>query len=214
MKKILTLVFALGVFGANAQITENLYLDFNVGTRFGGTHSELTELGAGLNLNGAIGYQINDMFAVRGGLAFDTYNAKPIVGEGRDRSLLTRLTLEGVLNVAEVADFMPEPFGLLFHAGFGFGTNSNPDFKEKYVGEFTDKAFKGNDDMFTIMFGLNPKYHVNDNIAINLDLTYALLLSQDHYVDRKFDNSLITGAGGLFTTSVGITYTFGSTSAE
>jgi hypothetical protein len=213
MKKILTLVFALGVFGANAQITENLYLDFNVGTRLGGTHSELTELGAGLNLNGAIGYQINDMFAVRGGLAFDTYNAQLIVGSGRDRSLLTRLSLEGVLNVAEVADFMPEPFGLLFHAGFGFGTNSNADFKEKYVGEFTDRGLKGNDDTFNIMFGLNPKYNINDNIAINLDLTYALLIGQAHYVDRKFDNSYVKGTGGLFTMSVGVTYKFGS-SAE
>jgi hypothetical protein len=189
-----------------------MYLDLNLGLRSGGNHSAKSDLGAGFHIDGSVGYDFNTKFGMKGDLAFDIFNAKGTgtLKDKNDKSLMTRVSLQGVVSISELAGFGTEKFGLKFHGGLGFATNSNPSFKDSYekanTNGFKDGGFKGNDDMFTIMFGLMPQYHVNDKISVNLDLSLVLLTGQANYVDRSFDNSIKKSTGSIFNTAVGISY--------
>jgi OOP family OmpA-OmpF porin len=209
MKKIIVSVFTLFALGANAQsFTENLYFDLNVGTRVGGFVSDSSTLGAGLHLEGGVGYELNELYAIKGDLGFDTYSATNSASV-RDRSLGIRASLQGVVNVSDLAGFGTETFGLKFHGGFGLYTNSNPSYKDNYItntGEFEDPLFKGNDDMINFIFGLNPQYHLSEQLSVNADLSLVLLAKQSHYVDRVFNSSVNNGMGNIFNASVGISF--------
>jgi len=211
MKKLVLLFCSAVTFGSFAQFsTDNMYLDLNLGLRSGGNHSAYSDLGAGFHIDGSVGYDFNTKYGVRGDLAFDIFNAKAKVGSSNDKSLMSRISLQGVVNVGELAGFGTEKFGLKFHGGFGFATNSNPSFKDsqekKNAAGFKDGGIKGNDDMFTIMFGLTPQYHINEKISVNLDLSLVLLTGQANYVDRSFDPSIKKSTGSIFNTAVGISY--------
>jgi OOP family OmpA-OmpF porin len=207
MKKLTFILFtALSVSAFAQSITEKLYFDLNVGTRTGGRSSDLSKLGAGLHLDGGVGYELSELYAIKADLGFDTYNAKDEAGLTEDRSLGVRASIQGVVNVSELAGFGTETFGLKFHGGFGFYTNSNPSFKDKYAGKFVDPGFKGNDDMVNFIFGLNPQYHLTEKLSVNADLSLILLAVQSNYVDRVFDNTVNNGMGNIFNASVGISF--------
>lgn len=213
MKKLVLLFCSAVTFGSFAQFsTDNMYLDLNLGLRSGGNHSAKSDLGAGFHIDGSVGYDFNTKFGMKGDLAFDIFNAKGTgsLKDVNDRSLMTRVSLQGVVSISELAGFGTEKFGLKFHGGLGFATNSNPSFKDAYekTVKFTDGGFKGNDDLFTIVFGLTPQYHINEKISVNLDLSLVLLTGQANYVDRAFDNSIKKSTGNIFNTAVGISYKF------
>jgi OOP family OmpA-OmpF porin len=210
MKKLVLFVFTAVSMGTFAQsFTENLYFDLNVGTRIGGTTSDSSSLGAGLHLEGGVGYELNELYAIKGDLGFDTYNAQDAAGTKEDKSLGIRGSIQGVVNVSDLAGFGTETFGLKFHGGFGFYTISNPSFKDSYttnVGEFSDPGFKGNDDMINFIFGLNPQYHLTEQLSVNADLSLVLLAKQSNYLDRVVNNTVNNGMGNLFNASVGISF--------
>lgn len=213
MKKLVLLFCSAVTFGSFAQFsTDNMYLDLNLGLRSGGNHSSYSDLGAGFHIDGSVGYDFNTKYGMKGDLAFDIFNAKGIGKKDgqNDKSLMTRISLQGVVSISELAGFGTEKFGLKFHGGLGFATISNPSFKDAYekahTAGFKDGGIKGNDDMFTIMFGLTPQYHINEKISVNLDLSLLLLTGQANYVDRSFDNSIKKSTGNIFNTAVGISY--------
>jgi len=210
MKKLVLSIFTVVSMGTFAQtITENLYFDLNLGTRVGGTTSDSSSLGAGLHIEGGVGYELNELYALKGDLGFDTYNAKDAAGTTEDKSLGIRGSLQGVVNVSDLAGFGTETFGLKFHGGFGFYTNSNPSFKDSYTtngGSFSDPCFKGNDDMINFIFGLNPQYHLTEQLSVNADLSLILLASQSNYIDRSTNNTVNKGMGNIFNASVGISF--------
>jgi hypothetical protein len=170
----------------------------------GSTSNDPISLSSGLHLSGSAGYMITDLYGVRGVLGFDTYNVPSM----NDKSYMTRLNLEGVLNVAKLAGgFGSDKIGADFHAGFGWASHANPSYKETRD-DWADPMVKGNDDMFNISFGLTPKYILNDKISVNLDITYVLLLK------KNFTNDWYSGVpadgnkDGILNTSVGVTYKF------
>jgi OOP family OmpA-OmpF porin len=208
MKKLVLFVFTAVSMGTFAQsFTEKLYLDLNVGTRIGGNVSDSSTLGAGLHLEGGVGYELTELYSIKGDLGFDTYSATS--GDATDKSLGIRASLQGVVNVSDLAGFGTETFGLKFHGGFGIYTSSNPDFKDKYttnVGDFEDPGFKGNDDMINFIFGLNPQYHLSEKLSVNADLSLVLLAKQSAYVDRQINAESVSGMGNIFNASVGISF--------
>lgn len=210
MKKIVLFVFTSLSLGTFAQsFTENLYFDANIGTRIGGAVSDSSSLGAGFHLEGGVGYELNDLYAIKADLGFDTYKATENSSDVADRSLGIRGSLQGVVNISDLAGFGTETFGLKFHGGFGFYTNSNPSYKDRFEqngGKFEDAGFKGNDDMLNFIFGLTPQYHLSEKLSINADLSLVLLAKQSNFVDRGINNSANEGMGNIFNASVGISF--------
>lgn len=219
MKKGLFIIALAFTFTSSAQSTEvfeglpskaGMFFDLNVGSRFSGAKSDSVTLGAGIHVDGGIGYMFNGIIGIKGRLGFDTFKTIEVSNAGdEDKSLMISASLEGVLGIDQLANFGTPGFGLNFHAGFGFSTITNPSWKQSKLDvagfEFQDPMFKGNDDMVNVIFGLTPKYIINDNISVNADFSFIMLLKQDHTVDRY--NSVVTeGMTNYMTGSVGITY--------
>jgi hypothetical protein len=153
----------------------------------------------------------SNIVGIRGVLGFDSFKtAEDGSAEGiEDKSYMLRASLEGVLSISQIAGFGTDAFDLNFHAGFGFATHVNPSWKESRLEvdgfEFEDPALKGNDDMINIVMGLNPKYHINENISINADISYIMLMKKDWTADR-YNNTAVEGMDGILNGSIGLTY--------
>jgi len=208
MKRIIIgAVIALTTLTAQAQTEEAVFLDFKIGTRLGGEKSDLVTLGAGLNIQGGLGYMVNKIWGFKGDFGFNTLKAISISNPGAgDRSAIGRLSIQGILDVAELADFGIENFGLNIHSGFGWSTIANPSWKASQTGEFTDPMLKGNDDVINIIFGLNPQYRINNRIHLDVDYSFNMLAKQDVTVDTHNNVSTNGGMTNYSTLSFGITY--------
>ena len=211
MKKILIAILTITSMSASAQTDEGVFFDLNFGGRFSGANSDSVTMAPGLHIEGATGYMFSNIVGIRGVLGFDSFKtAEDGSTEGvEDKSFMLRATLEGVLSVSQLADFGTEAFDLNLHAGFGFATQVNRSWKESRLAtdgfEFEDPAFKGNDDMINVVFGLNPKYHINENISINADISYVILTMKDWTADR-YSNTPVEGMDGILNGSIGLTY--------
>lgn len=212
MKKILIALLTVTSFSGFAQTDEGVFLDLNFGGRFSGANSDSVSMSPGLHIEGATGYMFSNIVGVRGVLSYDGFktselNASP---EVIDRSYMLRATLEAVLSISEIAGFGTEEFDLNFHSGFGIASQVNPSWKKDRTEagvEFNDPFLKGNDDMINVTMGLNPKYHISENISINADITYVLLSKRDVTVDT-YNNVKVDGMDGILNGSVGLSYNF------
>ena len=193
MKKLFIVIALFTGVSANAQtetaITSTdggLFIDFGIGSRFGGITSEATKMQVGLNIDGGLGYMFNNMIGIRGNVSFSNFKAVEVGNEAiSDRGGNVQASLQAIVSISEAANFQTPSFGLNFHTGFGFGTIFNPDFKTSYVethGEFGDPMIKGNDDVVNFVFGLSPRFKINDKISVLVDATHLLLLKQDQSV--------------------------------
>ncbi|MCO4813958.1 MAG: outer membrane beta-barrel protein [Flavobacteriales bacterium] len=215
MKKLLLLVITISSLSVSAQNDEGVFFDLNIGARFAGASSEFADQGAGLNITGATGYMFSNIIGIRGVLGFDSFKtstegmAEGVATTVEDKSYMLRGTLEAVLSISQLAKFDVENFDLNFHAGFGFASHVNPSWKDDRLAEegfeFEDPALKGNDDMINVVFGLTPKYHINENISIIADFSYVMLMMKDHTNDR-YNNVAVDGLDGVVNASVGISY--------
>ena len=192
------------------QTKEGVFFEYNMGARFAGAKSDQVTLDAGLHMNGAIGYMFNGIIGIRGVLGLNTFKTVDVIDLGvEDRSYMIGTTLEGVLSIDQLANFGTPGFGLMYHMGFGFSSIVNPSWKEDKLAvagfNFEDPAFKGNDDVVNIVFGLTPQYIISDKISINADFSFVLLMKQDHTLDR-FNNVDVEGTTNYMNSSVGITY--------
>tara|TARA_B110000285_G_scaffold219603_1_gene270362 strand:- start:305 stop:946 length:642 start_codon:yes stop_codon:yes gene_type:complete len=211
MKKLLFLVITMSTLSVSAQNDEGVFFDLNFGARFAGANSDLVTQGAGLNITGATGYMFSNIVGIRGVLGFDSFKTAVDGDEAgvEDKSYMLRATLEGVLSISQIANFGTDKFDLNFHAGFGFASHVNPSWKEDRLAvdgyEFEDPALKGNDDMINVVFGLTPKYHINENISITADFSYVMLMKKDWTNDRS-NNTAVEGLDGIVNASVGLSY--------
>ena len=211
MKKLLFLVITMSTLSVSAQNDEGVFFDLNFGARFAGANSDLVTQGAGLNITGATGYMFSNIVGIRGVLGFDSFKTA-VDGDStgvEDKSYMLRATLEGVLSISQIANFGTDKFDLNFHAGFGFASHVNPSWKEDRLAvdgfEFEDPALKGNDDMINVVFGLTPKYHINENISITADFSYVMLMKKDWTNDR-YNTKAVEGLDGIVNASVGLSY--------
>ncbi len=197
------------IFGASAQTEKGLFFDANAGVRLGGETSSKSTVDPGFHLHGGVGYMFNNFIGVQGKLGFNTVKAVNVIESGvDDRSYLLNITAEAVLGVSELAGFGTEKFDLFVHAGGGISTIGNPGYKRRYeeTREWNDKLFKGNDDSFNAIFGITPKYHLDENISFSLDIAYFMMFNQTYSLDREIGNTLVSGSKGMTNISLGITY--------
>ena len=195
-----------------SQIGDGFYFNMNFGTRLAGENSDLTSLGAGAYGSGAFGFMFNGVIGVKGYLGFNLFKAKDknnIIPP--DRSILIQSSLLADLRLSELLDFGTSHIGVNVNGGIGLATLINPSWKryKRKIGEgnFQDPYFKGNDDMLTLILGVNPKYHLNKHISLDLNFSFNLLFKQDYTIDRH-NNIDVDGLTNYMNLSVGFTHRF------
>ncbi len=193
-------------------ITDKLSLDMNLGTRLLGNTSDTTKLIPGIHASGGIVYSANKLFSIKGELALDTYHARNVASKWEneikydnihDRSLLVRANLKGAINLLELAKINSDKYVLNLNAGIGFASNY-PEFLKKNTSVLSRLWINGNDNMFSVLLGLNPKFNVSPRVSLTGEISYALLLNQSYYIDRSINSTLISGNDNLLNISLGI----------
>lgn len=194
-----------------------IFIDAHFGTRIAGKHSTLVTPKAGYHIDGGLGYMLNENFGIKGDLAFDTYKSvNHELIKTVDRAYSIRASVQAVFALDKLIlnkkiKYRNEKIGLNAHGGFGFLSLVNPSWKEGKESDsgftFSDPLFKGNDDMLNFLLGITPRYMFNENISIDADISYVIILKQDYTLDR-YNNIPATGFKGFLNAAIGLTYTF------
>lgn len=199
-------------YGAVETSWYNIYwfYDLNIGTRLLGSTSTDAQLGAGLNINGGIGYFFNERFGLKGRIDHHRFKFTPgIQDESTAKGGAVSLSGEVLTNVLAWGNNNKfSRLRLTLHGGLGltsYANSSFKDFREENNITFDDPAIKGNDDMGHIILGLTPQYHINGRCSINLDISTFFLVKQDFTFDR-YNLEKQKGIGNISTISLGITF--------
>ncbi len=195
----MTLAFALALTGVHAQTENN-----------NGYNKWSIDLGAGFNKpqrpfsdgyytntvspwTGDLGvrYMLNNKFGLKVDFGYNSFTSK---GSSIDfDSKYYRVDLQAVANLGRIMNFetWTNRFGLLGHAGFGYGQLRNDN-------------YKGADEVGNFIAGVTGQIRLSNRIALTGDFSTIVNASQD----RSFDGAYLPGnrgfSGLIFNGTVGL----------
>lgn len=209
MKHFIAGMFAVAaISGATAQTESSQFIDINAGVRIMGNNSSDTfDLNAaGFHADLGVGYMFNPKIGLKVQLGVDQFSSTLASDESVTSSTMVyNGSIQAVLSIAELANFRSEKFDLMVHAGGGFSTIANKEFRESGLDFSNDKGLKGNDDGINALIGINPKIGLGDHTFFNVDVSYNMLFMQGYTVER-FYGEKFSGMAGYPTVSVGLTF--------
>jgi OOP family OmpA-OmpF porin len=146
-------------------------------------------------------YMLGPKFGIKSHFSYDDIKKLP-GSESKDFKLQhLQLTFEGVTNAIRLFDIQEDSkrFGLLFHFGVQVSQmspqmNTNKGKKELNGG---------------LIVGITPSIRVLNDFSIFLDVTLNSNIRQHFNWDGSYSDSNNNLIGSLFTTSLGISYSFG-----
>lgn len=151
------------------------------------------------HLNGDVRYMVNNRFGLMGDLGYENFDWK--TDDVTNNTHLTRLSLQGVANLADILRFdtWTNRFGLLVHGGAGI---TNMWQKGKY-------SFGEGDQMGNFILGITPQFSITDRIAVNVDWSGIALSRQDQRFDFKSRNNRDGINAFYMTASAGVSIALG-----
>ncbi len=112
-----------------------------------------------------------------------------------------RVGLQGVVNAVRLLNFQDEAgrFGMLFHGGFQAAQMA----PKMGINEGKDEMNVG------VMIGFTPQFRITKKFAVQADFTVNSNVRQHFNWDGAYADRNNNLAGSLYTTSLGISYSFG-----
>ena len=200
MKKIvMTLAFALALTGAHAQTEKNSGFNkwsIELGGGFNKPQRPMTENHFTSTPSPFVGdlgvrYMFNNKFGLKADFGYNGFTAK---GNSIDfDSKYYRVDLQAVANLGRIMNFetWTNTFGLLGHAGFGYG-------------QLRSDNFRGADEMGNFIAGVTGQIKLSNRVALTGDFSTILNASQD----RSFDGAYLDGnrgfSGLMFNGTIGL----------
>lgn len=200
MKKIvMTLAFALALTGVHAQTeSNNSYNKWSVELA-GGLTKPQRSFSAGYSTStpspwvGEVGvrYMFNNKFGLKADFGYNSFTSKSNSIDFDSKNY--RVDLQAVANLGRIMNFetWTNTFGLLGHAGFGYG-------------QLRSNNFKGADEVGNFIAGVTGQIKLSNRVALTGDFSTILNASQDHtfngaYVaqNRGFSGLIFNGTIGL-----------------
>lgn len=123
---------------------------------------------------------------------------------------VSRISVQAVCNLTNLIDnrsyFYSRYFNVITHAGVGYSMQKSVTIPQG-----------GTDEIGHIIFGINPQYSITDNLAVGLDATGLVHLSQHYWFDGnytytspEFKGSPNATSTFIYNISIGLSYTFGN----
>ena len=146
-------------------------------------------------------YMISPTFGVKLDAAYDNLKNQEESGSLPFEMQHIRIGAQGVVNAVRLFNFQEEAgrFGMLFHGGFQ-GSQMSP---KMGINEGRKEINLG------VMFGFTPQLRITKKFAIQADFTINSNVRQHFNWDGAYSDANNNLAGSLYTTSVGISYSFG-----
>lgn len=226
MKKNLFIIFALFSFYSNAQkvvdttgVLKDSYnrwsVDFDLGQSKGGKPysegyfaSDPDKFLGGFQLNHfglGVRYMLSPKFGLKTHLSYD--DIKNLSGSESLPFKLQhiQLTFEGVVNAIRLFDIQDEAkrFGLLFHFGIQ-ASQMAPKMNTTVSNNVGKKELNGG-----LVVGVTPAIRVFNDFSLFLDVTINSNIRQHFNWDGAYAERNNNLTGSLFTTSLGVSYSFG-----
>lgn len=149
-------------------------------------------------------YMIGPKFGVKMDVAYDNLKNQEGSGSLPFEMQHIRFGLQGVVNAVRLFSFEERAgrFGLLFHGGAQVA-NMSP---KMGINEGKNEWNVG------VMFGMMPQIRVGKNFAVHMDLTMNSNVRQHFNWDGAYSDANNNLAGSMYTTSIGVNYSFGNRS--
>lgn len=203
VKKILSLVLLSASFYVNAQ-SFGIEANYGLNGSYDPSYNGFTHFGAGVT------YDFNETFGAKIDFGSDKFEI-----ENTERALLnnepglktgtqnTRITLQGVVNLSNLADDRAfyNKFNILAHAGGGLS-----------ILKSDIKDYPNTDHLFNVVLGVTPRYQVAENFFVTLDASALFNVSQ-HYLfngELAYTQAPNSFTGLMYNVSFGLAYKFGS----
>jgi len=227
MKKNLLIIFALSsFFFSNAQTVvdttgflKDSYnrwsVEFDLGQSRGGRPysegyfgSDPSKFLGGFQLNHygvGVRYMLSPKFGLKTRFSYDDIKNLPGSESLPFKLQHLQMTFEGVTNAIRLFDIQEEAkrFGLLFHFGLQVSQMS-PQMNTTVANTKGRKELNGG-----IVFGVTPSIRVINDFSLFLDITLNSNIRQHFNWDGAYSEPSNNLIGSLFTTSFGISYSFG-----
>lgn len=152
-------------------------------------------------------YMLDDTWGIKLDYGQDKFRTqKTPVEKGIDAS---RISIQAVTSLTNLIDsrsyFYSRTFNLLGHVGAGYSMQKS----------VTIPA-GGTDEIGHIIFGINPQFSITDNLAVGLDATGIIHLSQHYWFDGNYTYTSPEFKGSpngtstfIYNFTIGLSYTFG-----
>lgn len=151
-------------------------------------------------------YMLSPKFGLKTHLAYDDIKKLP-GSKSKDFKLQhLQITFEGVVNAVRLFDIQDEAkrFGLLFHFGIQ-ASQMSPQMNTDAAQTKGRKELNGG-----IIVGFTPGYRILNNLSLFADIAINSNIRQHLNWDGSYSQRSNNLTGSLFTTSLGISYAFGS----
>lgn len=151
-------------------------------------------------------YMISSKFGLKSHFSYDDIKKLP-GSESKDFKLQhLQLTVEGVVNAVRLFDIQDEAkrFGLLVHFGMQFSQMS-PQMNTDAGDNKGKKELNGG-----IIIGITPAIRIFNNVSLFTDVAINSNIRQHFNWDGSYSQRSNNLTGSLFTTSLGISYSFGN----
>ena len=216
MKKIqLTLIIifcGINVCFAQDSLTNN---NISIGINFGGADGhapirmERPRLYQPNFVQANARYMFNNRFGIGGSLQYNNFK----IGNSGYRTNYMNFSVHGFMNIGDMlkmSELTDNKLGLLIHGGMGIGSMWQKGFWDSLGIEPNTPFFKKSDDMLVWSFGATPQFKLNEQIALNADLSFYFHNKQSYTFDMQHINHRKGGINGYFLTlAVGATYYLG-----
>lgn len=202
VKKILSLVFLSASFFVNAQ-SFGIEANYGLNGSYDPSYTGITHFGAGIT------YDFDETFGAKIDFGSDKFEFENISRATPDNlnpktgTQNTRFTLQGVVNLSNLADDRAfyNKFNVLAHAGGGIS-----------ILKSDIKDYPNTDHLFNVVLGITPRYQVAENFFVTLDASTLFNVSQ-HYLfngELAYTQAPNSFTGLMYNVSLGLAYKFGS----
>lgn len=152
-------------------------------------------------------YMLGDTWGIKLDYGFDKFRTQESPTEMGINS--NRISLQAACNITNLIDsrsnYYNRKFNVLGHAGFGYTMQKSVTIPKG-----------GTDQIGHFIFGINPQYSITNNLAVGLDVTGVVNLSQHYWFDGNYTyndpiyNGTPNGTSAfIYNVSLGLSYTFG-----
>jgi OOP family OmpA-OmpF porin len=152
------------------------------------------------HFNLGVRYMFSPKFGLKLDGAYD--NLQNLSDESLDFEMRQiRIGLQGVVNAARLFDIQESlgRFGMLLHGGVQVAQMT----PQMGINEGVSEWNGG------IMVGFTPEYRISKNLAVTADFTLISNVRQHFNWDGAYSDSSNNLAGSMYTTTIGISYSFG-----
>lgn len=218
-KLLLTLSFSFIFFILVGQEDFSKFsIDLNVGKtlEFSPIKENSRAETGGNHFGGGLIYMFNPYFGIKGAGSVDLFKLETILDNEdifTSHARHLRGSIMGILDIGELVGFSSTGSILRTHEGFtlratlggGFNSLNNQAYIDKFIPDYDHNYFPDGDRLVHMIAGINPQYHLNNKLSINIDFSYMYIFFYHRSIDWTLrpENDR---KGSMFTGSIGLSY--------